>query len=398
MTKESDMKALSLEKIEFKANDLDVTDLDKGNGVIIDWLRNGFDCDHVNLGQQVQSLWSGYGEIVKFNLLNNKTRSNLVDSIVVKWVNPPNDLDHPRGWHSDLAHHRKLTSYQVEMNVYQMFNQVKRLPCWIEEIRVPHYFNGYYDDTNQQQILILEDLDASGFPLRYSTLTPIETLPCIRWLARFHAYFLRDTHVQKSLPQHLESKLSLDNSSTCTQGLSQPFGLWPIGSYWHLGTRPDEWQVMPESKLKAQAGKLDETLNLLRFQTLIHGDAKVANFCFSALKDKDRVDVAALDFQYTGQGCGMKDFVYFLGSCLTEAECEVHWRDLLDLYFSSLKETLKRLNSQIDLAALEFEWRFAFELAWADFQRFLEGWSPVHKKNTAFSRALTANALNKVGA
>ena len=398
MAKDTGMKVLPLENIEFKVNELSIPRLDKDHSVIIDWLKNGFECDYVNLGQQVQSLWSGYGEIVKFNLMNNKAGSGLVDSVVVKWVNPPSKQDHPRGWQSDLAHQRKLTSYQVEMNVYLMLNQVKKSTCRMEGVRVPHYFYGHYNETNQQQLLILEDLDKSGFPLRHARLTPRQAEPCILWLARFHAYFLRDTYVQKELPEHLELALSSDNTNRSVQGLSRPFGLWPIGSYWHLGTRPEEWQAMAESELKERAEKLNDRLNSLRFQTLIHGDAKVANFCFSAPSSTGRVDVAALDFQYTGQGCGMKDFVYFLGSCLTETECEKHWRDLLNLYFSSLIETLKALKTQIDIVALESEWRFAFEFAWADFQRFLEGWSPDHKKNTAFSRALTANALNKLDA
>ncbi len=394
--KDTAIKSLVIENIRFNSSSLHFDRVEKDRGEIINWLKVGFNCDHVSLGKQIQSLWSGYGEIVKFSLMNNISEPHSDLSVIVKWVKLPDSIDHPRGWQSDLAHRRKLTSYQVEMNVYHMLNRVTKLPDWLDSIRVPHCFHGYYDEANQQQVLVLEDLDMSGFPLRYLALTPIQTQPCIQWLARFHAYFLQDTHEREELPQHLESKLPLDNSRSYAQGLSKPLGLWPIGSYWHLATRPDEWRAMPESKLKSKAAQLDEALNSLRFQTLIHGDAKVANFCFSKQSNEQEVEVAALDFQYTGKGCGMKDFVYFLGSCLTEVECDSHWENLLDLYFASLKEMLERLNSQIDREALECEWRFAFELAWADFQRFLEGWSPDHKKNTAFSRALTANALNKL--
>ena len=57
-----------------------------------------------------------------------------------------------------------------------------------------------------------------------------------------------------------------------------------------------------------EAPELDRRLRAARFQTLVHGDAKPANFCF----DARRGAVAAVDFQYVGGGCGMKDVAYLL--------------------------------------------------------------------------------------
>lgn len=381
----------------FSPNSLDFNQLTKEASELDDWLNQGFQCDQVLLREQIQSLWSGYGEIVKFQLLPDKTEPDLVFSVIAKWVKAPLQVNHPRGWQSDRAHNRKLTSYQVELNTYKLLNQLKALTYSPLSVRVPYCFYGFHQETQQQQILLLEDLDHAGFPVRYSQLTPQQTLPCLQWLAEFHAYFLCDTNKPNLLAEHLASALDLDNLTSYTQNLSHPLGVWPIGSYWHLATRSDEWQAMADSRLKKHAAKLDKALNQLRFQTLIHGDAKVANFCFSKPDMNGEVEVAALDFQYTGQGCGMKDLAYFLGSCLTEAQCEQECLALLDQYFVYLKTALLQLNSTLDVSALEAEWRFAFELAWADFQRFLEGWSPNHKKNTAFSRALTVSALNKLG-
>lgn len=388
----------------FKANSKSLEASSINSELISTWLKQGFNLDKVSLGKQVQSLWSGYGDIVQFNLSQSSREQDSPLSVVVKWVNPPTHVTHPRGWQSDLAHQRKLLSYQVEMNAYTLFNQVKELDSWPDNIHIPHCYHGYIDNKTQQQILILEDLDISGFPLRYSHLSPDQTLPCIHWLASFHAYFLQDSLLQSRdkqanvIPGHLTGQLKeqVDNLVTCAQGLSEPWGLWPVGSYWHLATRPNEWEEMPSSKLKSKAALLDKTLNDLRFNTLIHGDAKVANFCFSNANSNNKVQVAALDFQYMGTGCGMKDFIYFLGSCLSERECEQHWQALLKVYFAHLKQTLIEMNSSIPFDELESEWRFAFDLAWADFQRFLEGWSPDHKKNTAFSRALTQSALDKL--
>ena len=59
-------------------------------------------------------------------------------------------------------------------------------------------------------------------------------------------------------------------------------GLWPAGTYWHLETRPDELDAMPDGPLKNSAAMIDRRLNKATYKSLVHGDAKVANFCFSA--------------------------------------------------------------------------------------------------------------------
>ena len=65
-------------------------------------------------GEVLQSLWSGYGEIVRYYLSGGP-----IDNVIVKHVIFPSAVDHPRGWHNDHAHQRKVRSYEVEMAWYQ---------------------------------------------------------------------------------------------------------------------------------------------------------------------------------------------------------------------------------------------------------------------------------------
>jgi thiamine kinase-like enzyme len=67
--------------------------------------------------------------------------------------------------------------------------------------------------------------------------------------------------------------------------------------------------------LKEAAPVIDEKLNTCAYKTFVHGDAKLANFCFAP-----DGQVAGVDFQYVGGGCGMKDVAYFIGSCLNEKD------------------------------------------------------------------------------
>jgi hypothetical protein len=67
----------------------------------------------------IQSLWSGYGEIARYELTgaSNKT-------IVVKHIAINESTKHPRGWDTANSHNRKVKSYQVETYWYEKWSRV----------------------------------------------------------------------------------------------------------------------------------------------------------------------------------------------------------------------------------------------------------------------------------
>ncbi|MEQ8240549.1 MAG: phosphotransferase, partial [Cyclobacteriaceae bacterium] len=158
-----------------------------------------------------------------------------------------------------------------------------------------------------------------------------------------------------------------------------------IGCYWHLDTRPEEWQKMGNKDLKLAAQAIDDQLKNAKYQTLVHGDAKLANFCF-----KKTGEIAAVDFQYVGKGCGMKDVAYFLSSCFEDKVCEQYEKELLSHYFEQLEIAL---DNKFDFQAIKQEWSDLYKYAWADFYRFLDGWSPGHWKMHRYSKRLTKAAI-----
>ena len=167
-----------------------------------------------------------------------------------------------------------------------------------------------------------------------------------------------------------------------------------MGTYWHLDTRPDELAALDDVELKRAAAQIDQQLRMARYQTFVHGDAKLANFCFfdDQISDKGE-QVAAVDFQYVGGGCGMKDVAYFIGSCLNETDCARYESVLLDYYFSELGDALKMRNSSIKFEAVEQEWRTLYPVAWTDFHRFVKGWSPGHWKIHTYSERLARDVM-----
>ncbi len=295
----------------------------------------------------IQSLWSGYGKISRYRLFGSD-----LQTVVVKQISVKQAQHHPRGWNSDFGHLRKLKSYEIETKWYKSWNQ----QC-TQDSRTPKFLACL--SQVQHRWIVLEDLDTE-FPLRKYDLSLAEVQVCLKWLANFHATFLQ----------------------------REPTGLWQTGTYWHLDTRPDEWEKIEHAKLKSKAKAIDQLLNESSYKTIVHGDAKVANFCFSI----DGKQVAAVDFQYVGGGCGMKDVAYFLGSCLSGSDCVRHQDSLLDYYFSELKEALCSYTIA-DLRDLEEEWRNLYPVACVDFTRFLLGWMPTHGKLNGYQLGMVEKVL-----
>ena len=299
--------------------------------------------------ERIQELWSGYGQIVRLEL-----DGGIADTVIAKHVRLPNRTNHPRGWNSSLSHERKLKSYQVEPIWYRQSSGRCDNSC-----RVARFLTETRQDD--EVLVLLEDLDAAGFPARHGGVDDTKLQACLDWLAHFHATFMG----------------------------ARPDGLWETGTYWHLATRPEELEVLDDLPLKNAAAKIDALLSGARHQTLVHGDAKLANFCFS----EDGLNVAAVDFQYVGGGCGMKDLAYFLGSCLDETSCEAREEELLERYFATLRKALADKQPDIDAQEVEQEWRRLFPIAWTDFHRFLKGWSPGHWKINSYSERLAKEVV-----
>lgn len=313
------------------------------------YLNGLIDYDSIEKVETIQSLWAGYGELIRVYL-----KGSAHPSIVVKLIEPPSlEMVQSKGQDSIFAHERKVKSYLVESIWYYLYayqlNGFCKMPTLLGQQKI-----------DGKTVLALEDLKTAGFTQIKTDLNDKEIKACINWLAHFHAFFLKDEAVD----------------------------LWDTGTYWHLSTRPDEFAEMKNAALKAKAVRIDEQLNAAKYKTFVHGDAKYANFLFS-----ETGEVAAVDFQYVGGGCGMKDLVYLL-SCLGEKMNESLEQNYLAYYFKQLNEACVKCYHAIDLEALEKEWRRLYVFAWADFERFLNGWSPGHWKSSAYAQKQVDKTLD----
>jgi len=287
-----------------------------GSDAWITLVRGATGARAISACTRVQSLWGGYGELVRVTLEGAE-----VPSVVVKHARPPRDAT------PSVSDARKRRSYEVEGNFYRTF--AAAAPA---RARVPALLASHREDD--AWVLVLEDLDAAGFAGRRSAPRGEALEACLRWLASFHAAFLGEA----------------------------PVGLWAEGTYWHLATRREELTRTTDPRLRARAPTLDHALATARHRTFVHGDAKPANFCFSG----DGRRVAAVDFQYVGGGVGVRDVAYLL-----HGEHQETQEAALTTYFAALAPSLPPTLAD----AVEAEWRALYPVAVEDFERFLSGWN-----------------------
>ena len=309
----------------------------------------------IEYSEIIQPLWNNYGTLSRVYLTGSKE----YPSVIVKHIQLPKDQQHPLGFATNYSKDRKIKSYKVESAWYERYSQhLTQGSC-----STPKSLGVFNHDG--ETFIVLEDLRNRGFTEVLYTLEWTQIKTVLRWLATFHAQFMQ----------------------------IEPQGLWQCGTYWHLDTRPDELDTLKDNKdstLYTLAPFIDKRLRSATFQTLVHGDAKLANFLFS----KDGNTVAGVDFQYVGQGCGIQDVAYFISSCLSESESEALESETLNVYFTELRHQLSKQS--IDVEALEIEWRELYPFAIADFHRFILGWSPTHYKNNDYTTQTTSSTITSI--
>lgn len=272
----------------------------------------------------IQTLWGGYGELFRVELVGAAMRT-----AIVKWARPPRDVP------ADASFARKCRSYDVETAFYRTVAPRCDVTCRVAKLLAAR---SHSDD--REWTLVLEDLDAAGYDQRVDEVTGVTLEAALAWLASFHARFLGE---------RIE-------------------GLWPVGTYWHLGTREDELAAIEDRELRDAAPHITARLAAARYQTLVHGDPKEANFCFT--RDGR---AAAVDFQYAGRGCAMSDVAYLLYGRADEPADGIEDARLA-IYFRHLRRELAKRSDDVDAGALEAEWRAMYPVARRDFARFLAGW------------------------
>lgn len=263
----------------------------------------------------IARLWGGMGQVYRVIVCSGEQEEQ---QFCVKYMAPRLSSSS----RISLGDQRKLDSYVVEAAFYKEYSTELRskgvglAECLFVE-----------QDNNNKTILCLSLLQNAPNDDYYKHT--------LEWLAHFHA----------------------------TTWQRDAASLQAVGTYWHLGTRPNEWQSMSnsmgwEGRLKLAAPAIDEFLSTTTdIVSWVHGDAKDANVMWDGTK------VAMCDFQYVGRGCPAKDLAYFLCSNNVADDDEY-----VDMYYEMLCRKLD------DKAPSRTKFDTVLELSYCDYLRFMCGW------------------------
>mmetsp|Transcript_8931 Transcript_8931/g.18923 ORF Transcript_8931/g.18923 Transcript_8931/m.18923 type:complete len:357 (-) Transcript_8931:220-1290(-) len=273
--------------------------------------------------KNVCRLWGGKGYVYELSVPSHDV------SIIVKRVSPVTGR-------LSLGDRRKADSYQVEANFYD-----KLAPHLIDNrgLNIPRPL--YVErGAGDEVIICMKKLRG-----REAYIDQDETRAVLRWLATLHAATWGDL-ADEAVDEH---------------------GLQPVGTYWHLDTRPDEHMSMRrngwQGRLRRAARAIDARLKRDKMQCCVHGDAKDANMLFH--EEGGETQVSMYDFQYCGKGPPTKDLAYFL--CVAAHDND---QDYVDYYHEAL---IERLAPNIEKPSLK-DLNESLQLAYCDWGRFMCGW------------------------
>ena len=219
-------------------------------------------------------------------------------------------------------------------------------------VRSPRLFYGAWEERSRRFVLVMEDLAHMRMGDHFAGATPDEARRTIRALARLHGRYWND------VGQPLLAGI-LDTCGPRMRPLAQILYLAFLvptlnnfGDFFSAGTRRTAEAYGP--LVAAHIGGVAASAP----RTFIHGDCRMDNLLFGAGAE----EVALLDWQVSGLGCGLYDVAFFLGSSVTtEVRREIE-RDLLQEYTDIVIETAgKRAQG------------FTFDECWALYRSHMLG-------------------------
>ena len=258
---------------------------------------------------EVLDVANGMGTLCRCRLIGEGSSVPTPASVMVKL---PGDVGLTFRWFS-----RWFATARREHSFYRHF--AAKAP-----LRVPVIFHADFDQRTQESVLVMEDLHEMETISQATGVGPERALAAVAAIARLHGRFGENPAADAAVAAHCgEFQNATQRRILQTvYMLALPVALDRFGECFSPKTR----------RLAIGFGPLIDTYlaNVVKDRPrLLHGDFRCENLMFGS---EGPDDLAFIDWQGFGIGCGMYDIAYFLGSSVATEDRRRIEREAVETY------------------------------------------------------------------
>lgn len=258
---------------------------------------------------EVLDVANGMGTLCRCRLIGEGSSVPTPASVMVKL---PGDMGLTFRWFS-----RWFATARREHSFYRHFAATAPL-------RVPVIFHADFDQRTQESVLVMEDLHEMETISQATGVGPERALAAVAAIARLHGRFGENPAADAAVAAHCgEFQNATQRRILQTvYMLALPVALDRFGECFSPETR----------RLAIEFGpRIDTHLaNVVKDRPrLLHGDFRCENLMFGS---EGPDDLAFIDWQGFGIGCGMYDIAYFLGSSVATEDRRRIEREAVETY------------------------------------------------------------------
>ncbi len=252
---------------------------------------------------------NGMGTLCRCRLIGGEGSASTPASVMVKL---PGNMGPAFRWFAKL-----FKAARREYSFYRHF--AAKSP-----VRVPVLFYADFDERAQESVLVMEDLDGMETISQATGVGPEQALAVVAAIARFHGRFGENPTADAAVATHCGEFLNAAERRVLQTiyMLALPVALDRFGERFSPATRRLAIDLGP---------RFDVFLaNVVKDRPVfLHGDARCENFMFGG---EGPDDLALIDWQGFGFGCGMYDIGYFLGSSVATEHRRRIEREAIETY------------------------------------------------------------------
>lgn len=215
--------------------------------------------------------------------------------------------------------------FAMHRREYVFFSRIAPRAC----VRAPFLFHADFDERSHRSVLVMEDLGGMETVSQQLGVGPSRALAAVRAVARFQGQFRKDTAASASALDHCREFLNARERRImqAVYMLALPIALDRFGEFFSPAMR----------RLAVDFGpRIDSHFaNVAKDRpTILHGDYKSENMMFG----RDRADdLAIIDWQTWGLGCGLFDVAYFLGASVSTENRRCIERQAVEAYHDIIR-------------------------------------------------------------